>query len=187
MKNKITKIKSVEESMKPSLVPAHLNNTDGMTKTELQKVVKDFILPLSDPTKYKEMIKASMPELVRDIDNRETAGQAMMQSGQEFLLAVVETLKKFHDFSDPEISKFLKSLQGNLTVVEKIEEGGLSMLSDHSMGRVVQMVKEMGIDKILKDIAEIRYRKESTWKSGLEYPNVLENSKIARKLQKPGK
>lgn len=169
-------------------IPAQFKDKEAfkkMPKAELVKIIEDFVMPMSDPAKYKEMVKASVPELVKDMDDKEIMGQSMMQSGEEFLLAVVETLRKYNGFTDEKLSKFLKDLQGNLTVVEKIEEGGLSMLSDHSMRHIVDMVHELGFSEMLKRIAQTRYQKERTWKSGLEYPNVLEGSKIERKLQKP--
>jgi uncharacterized protein YPO0396 len=158
---------------------------EKMTKKELVKVVKDTLLPLTDPEKYKELVKSQLPELVRDLNSKEDMSTAMMQSMQEAMLVIVETLKKNHSFSDSEIQAFLKNVQGNVKVVKAIEEGGLSMLSDHSMKHIVNMVNETGIDQMLTKIAETRFDKESTWRTGMEHPNYLEGSKIERKLQKP--
>lgn len=169
-------------------IPAQLKDAEAlkkMSKKELLKIVEDFVMPMSQPEKYKEMVKASIPDLVKDMDNKEVMGQAMAQSGQEMMLAVVETLRKYNAFTEEDIKKFLKDLTRNLTVVEKIEEGGLSMLSDHSMRHIVDMVHELGVPEMLKRIAETRYNKETTWKTGLEHANYLEGSKIERKLQKP--
>lgn len=160
-------------------------NFENLSKKELITTIKEILLPLTNPDEYKKIVQNSLPDLVKDLDNREIAGTAMQQASEEMLLAIVETLKKFNNFNDEDIKQFLKDLQGNLTVVEKIEEGGLSMLSDHSMSQVIQMVKELGADKVLMDIAEIRYQKEKTWKTGLEYSNRLEGSKIERQIQKP--
>lgn len=165
--------------------PIFLPNIDKMSKKELVKAVKEFMLPMSDPTKYKEMVKSNMPELVKQLDDKETMGTAMQQSSQEIMLAIVETLKKYHNFTDEKIAVFLKDLKGNITVVKELEEGGLSMLSDHSMKHIVEMVAESGVDEVMRKIAEVRYKKESMWKSGLEHPNVLEGSNIERRLQKP--
>lgn len=166
--------------------PKEIATTDfkKLSKKELLQFAEDFMLPFSHPDKYKELVKSRMPDLVKDLDNREIAGTAMAQSAQEMMLAIVETLKLYNGFTDGQIDQFLKDLKGNITVVEKIEEGGLSMLSDHSMKQIVQMVKETGVEAILQKIADVRYRKESMWKSGLEHPNILEGSKIEKRIQK---
>lgn len=169
-------------------IPIQLKDPEAlrkMSKKELVKLVEDFIMPLSQPEKYKEMVRASVPDLVKDMDTKEVMGTAMAQSSQEMLLAIVETLKKYSNFTEEDIKKFLKDLSGNLTVVEKIEEGGLSMLSDHSMRHIVAMVHELGLPEMLKRITETRYNKERTWKSGLEHANYLEGSELERNLQKP--
>lgn len=171
------------------LQPKDLAKTDfnKLSKQELVKIAEDFMLPLSNPDKYKAMVEEALPELVKKTEDREIRSTTIMQMSEEYTLAVVETLKLFYGFSDEKISEFLKDLVGNMHVVKEIEEGGLSMLSDHSMKRVVQMVKELGVTKVLDNIAEIRYKKERMWKSGLEHPQVLEGSSISRRLQKPGK
>lgn len=181
-----TVIKTITK-VDPNKIVTQFSNVDKMSKKELVKAVQDFILPLSDPTKYKAMIKSAMPDLVKNLDDREVAGQAIMQSGQEFLLVILETLKQSFDFTDAQVNQLIKEVQGALTVATKVEEGGLSLLSDHSMKRIVQMIKEVGVDKMLKNIAEIRYQKETMWKAGLEHPQILEGSNIAKRLQKPGK
>lgn len=170
-------------------VPAMIKDMDlkKMTKEQLVDVVEKFVMPMANPAAYKEMVKSSMPDLVKELDNKETMGQAMMQSGEEFMLAVAETLRKYNNFTDGQISQFLRDLQGNLSVVEKIEEGGLSMLSDNSMKHIVNMVKSEGVEKVLANIAKIRYEKERMWRSNLEHPQALQGSSIERQLQKPGK
>jgi len=54
------------------------------------------------------MVKASVPDLVKEMDNKETLGQAMMQSSEEMMLAVVETLRKYNNFTDGNSPNFLK-------------------------------------------------------------------------------
>jgi hypothetical protein len=156
-----------------------------LSKKELVKIAEDFIMPFSNPTKYKQLVESQFPELVKKMDDHETRATSVMQMSQEMLLACVETLKLFHGFTETQLKKFITDLTGNLTVVKEIEEGGLSILSEHSMQTVVQMVKEVGVDKMLQKIAEIRYQKERTWKSGLEHPRVLEGSSVERRIQKP--
>lgn len=181
MSNKLTKTNPSQAIL------SKLEAVDKMTKTELQTVVKEFMLPLTEPAKYKEIVKSSMPELVQQLDNKEDLTTAMAETGQEMMLAVAETLRKYHNFSDSELTLFLKNLRDNLHIVQEIEAGGLSMLSDHSMRHIVDMVDEVGINNLLQKIAEIRYQKEHTWRNGLEHPNYLEGSKLERKLQKPRK
>lgn len=179
-----TLIKQRPETLAPSLATTDFKS---MSKPELVKLAEDFILPFSNPEKYKDLIKSSMPEFVKELDDREFSGTAMQEAGQEMMLVIVETLKQSFGFKDSQIKQLLTELGGTLSVAEKVEEGGLSLLSDHSMKRIVQMVKELGVDKVLKNIADIRYQKEKTWASGLEHPQVLEGSNIAKRLQKPGR
>lgn len=169
-------------------IPVPINNPEAfkkMSKKELLKIVEDFVMPMSDPAKYRELVKASVPELVKEMDDKEIMGTAMAQSSQEMLLAIVETLRKYSGFTEVQIKKFLQDLQGNLTVVEKIEEGGLSMLSDHSMRHIVDMVEKLGVPEMVKRISQIRYEKEKSWRVGVDTPNYLEGSKLERKMQKP--
>lgn len=168
-------------------VQTALGDIDGMSKKDLVKLVKDNILPLTDPEKYKEMVRSSQPEFVREMNSSEDLGTSAMQAAQEMMLAIVETLKINHHFSDEMTKKFLKNLQGNMKVVEKVEENGLSMLSDNSMKHIIEMTTNLGVAEMVGEIAKIRYQKEQTWRTGLEYPNHLEGSKIERQLQKPRK
>ena len=170
-----------------NLEPKSLAKTDfkKLSKKELVKMAEDFMLPLSDPKKYQELVRSAMPEFVKEVEGKEFLGTGILESGQEFTLAVVETLKKFNNFTDEDIKKFLKDLQGNMRVVSEIEAGGLSILSDHSMSQLVTMVKEVGVEKMLQKIAEIRAQKQRMWSSGLEHPRVLEGSNIEKQIQKP--
>lgn len=166
--------------------PKQIANTDlkKLSKKELLQFAEDFMLPFTHPDKYQELVRGAMPEFSKEVTNAETKGTSILQTGQEMMLAIVETLKLYNNFTDLEISQFLKDLRGNMHVVEKVEEAGLSMLSDHSMKQVVQMVKETGVEKILDKIAKIRYEKERMWASGIEHPNVLEGSGFERRIQK---
>ncbi len=170
-------------------VPEQISKMDfqKMSKKQLVNAMEQFVMPMANPEKYKELVKASVPALVKEMDTKEDLGTAMKQASQEMMLAVVETLRKYNNFTDGQISQFLLDLRGNLNVVEKVEEAGLSMLSDHSMRHIVDMVHETGVDKMLAKIAETRFKKEQTWRTGLEYPNYLEGSRMERKLQKPRK
>lgn len=170
------------------LQPKDLATTDfkKLSKDELVKIAEDFMLPFSNPDKYKELIQSNMPEFVKKMEDRELMGTGVMEAGQEMILVIVETLKQTFGFTDLQISKLLREIGGIMSVAEKVEDGGLSLLSDHSMKRIVQMTKEVGVDKMLRNIAEIRYQKEKMWASGLEHPQVLEGSSISKRLQKPG-
>lgn len=172
----------------PTVIPDTIKNIEQikkMSKLQLVDMIEKFILPMSDPEKYKELVKSSMPELVAKIEDKETMVTSMQQSATEMVYAVAETLKKYNGFTDDQVHLFLKHLQENLTVVEKIEEGGLSMLSDHSMKHIVEMVSQLGFDEVMTRIAKTRYQKETMWKSGIDQPNYLEGSKIEKQLQKP--
>lgn len=150
-------------------------------------MAEDFMMPFSEPKKYQALVRDAMPEFVKEIDDKEFIGTGILESGQEMILAIVETLKKFNNFTDEDIKKFLRDLQGNMHVVKEIEEGGLSILSDHSMSQVVQMVKETGVEKMLQKIAEVRAQKQKMWGKGIEHPRVLEGSNIEKRIQKSGK
>lgn len=176
MKKELTKIN-----------PKELAKTDfqKLSKKELIKIAEDFMMPFSQPDKYQELVRSAMPKFVQEVEGKEFIGTGILESGQEYTLAIVETLKKFNNFTDQQIKKFLKDLQGNMHVVKEVEEGGLSILSDHSMSQLVQMVKEVGVEKMLQKIAEIRVGKQKMWASGIEHPRVLEGSNLERQIQKP--
>lgn len=184
-KTKVVKITNPSELPTIPVEMQKLEDIKKLPKAELVKMVENFVLPLTDPEKYKEMVKSKMPELVQQMDNKEDVGTAMFESAQEMMLAVSETLRKYHGFDDDAIRAFMRNLKSNLTVVEKIEDGGLSMLSDHSMRQVVDMVEEFGVGKILQRIAQTRYKKGQAWRLGEEVQNQLEGSKVEKQLQKP--
>ena len=145
-----------------------------LPKAELVRMMEAALLPLQDPEKYKELVKASMPEFVQEVENKEDAGTAMYEAGQEMMLVVFDCLRRYHDWDDEKLKKLNRELTDVLTGVKEFEDNGLSMLSIHSVGIVGDNVEELGIAGLLKKIAEVRLQKSQMAKSGIEMPKISE-------------
>lgn len=180
MKKEVTKLTPADQ------IKA-MGDVKKMSKAQLVKAVENFVLPLADPAKYREMIKGAMPDFVKEMDKKEDAGTVVAQSGQEMLLAFYEALERYFGFTYEMIKDLNKKMANDLKVTERLEDGGLSILSMHSMKHIGDLIQEEGVDKVLAAIAETRFKKEQTWRTGLEHPNYLEGSKIAKRLTKQRK
>lgn len=166
-------------------LPELAKQFESMNKEQLLQVVRAHLLPIADPEKYKETIRGLMPEFVKEMDTKEDIAASVFDASQEFLLVVIDCLKRYHSWSDLEIKKLHKELVDVLTGVKEFEKSGLSILSPHSVGVVGDKVQDLGINKLLAEIAETRFVQAKMYKAGLQVPNQLEGSKLDRALQKP--
>lgn len=157
----------------------------GMSKEQLLEVVNAHLLPFVDPEKYKELIRANMPDFVKEMDTKEALAASAFQTNQEFLLVIIDCLKRYHGWSDIEIKKLHGEIVDVLTGVKEFEDSGLSILSPHSVAVVGDKVQEIGVTKLLAEIRRIRYGKNEINRIGMLIPNELEGSKLDKALQKP--
>ena len=67
---------------------------ENLSKEELVKVIQDSLMPLNDPEQYKELVRASIPEFVKEIETKEDVGTAMFKSAQEMNLVFIDVLKR---------------------------------------------------------------------------------------------
>lgn len=104
--------------------------------------------------KPEENLIAGTPAWVANVED---VGTAMMQAGQEMMLAVDDVLIRYFKMTDSDIKKFHQKLIPILKGVEEYEEQGLSMLSPHDIS-------------IVGDIAQHRFIKERSSRIGLETP-----------------
>ena len=143
---------------------------ENLSKEELVKVIQDSLMPLNDPEQYKELVRASIPEFVKEIETKEDVGTAMFKSAQEMNLVFVDVLKRYYGFRSEQITALLAHVQDLLQGVEELEEGNLNILSAHSMNRVGDIVEDIGIDGLMAKLAETRFRKERANRTGEDLP-----------------
>lgn len=82
----------------------------------------------------KENLPAWIPE-------KENTATAMMQTGQEFLIAVEEILRTKFNFTEADEIKLEKGLKKLLPVLHTMELKGLSILSPRDMATVGQIAE----------------------------------------------
>ena len=167
-----------------SLIPKTVATVDldKLSKQQLVKMVRDSILPMTNPEKYKEIIKAQLPDLVKEMDNKEDMATSIFETGQEMMLVIFDCLRRYHKFGDLELKQLNKELTDVLTGVKEFETAGLSMLSPHSVGIVGDNVEELGIGGLLQKIAEQRYIKAKMSKARLELPKMVDEKPFTKQL-----
>lgn len=163
-----------------SLDPDKLNE---LSKKELLKVVKDAILPISNPEKYKQIVKAAMPDLVKEMDTKEDMASSIMESSQEMMMVIFDCLRRYHGWNDKDLKQLNKEITDVLTGVKEFEDAGLSMLSPHSVKIVGDNVQELGISGLLGKIAEVRYQKTRMIKAGIEVPKLVDEKPFVKQLK----
>lgn len=104
------------------------------------------------------------------MQNVESVGTAMLQTGQEFLLAIEQVLMDHFGFTEEDLKKFHKELEYILVVARQAEGMGLSAIGPRTMRAVA-------------DIAEIRKQRELASKSGISLPQPSKEE-IIKKLIK---
>lgn len=96
-------------------------------------------------------VKANLPAWIPEKENIATA---MMQTGQEFLIAVEEILRTKFNFTEQDEIKLEKGLKKLLPVLHTMELKGLSVLSPRDMATVGQIAqsrrKRLEFDKQFK-------------------------------------
>lgn len=131
----------------------------------------------------KLAVEKSMPQWVAKINNKEDMANAMMATGQEFLLVVEDVLIRYFEFDEKKIAKFHEQLKPILMGVKEFEKHGLSVMSVDAVGKVGDMVDEKGIVDLLAEMADIRFKKEKLDRAGMEYPTMIGATPYIRKLK----
>lgn len=154
-------------------------------KLELAKLEEapTEMIPLTDPEKYKEMVKQAMPEFVREMDQKEDLGTATFEAASEFWMATVDSLRRYHNWSDEEIHQLHRELTDVLTGVKEFEDAGLSMLSLNSIKVVGDNVEGLGIKGLLSKIADLRYQKSRMIRAGMDTAKELDEKDFTKKLK----
>lgn len=141
-----------------------------------------------DIEQFKSLVKASMPEFVAEVENKEDLANAMYASTQEMWLAIGDVLIRHHGWKEDELKKFQKHLKEMLTGMAEFERHGLNILSPHSAEIVGDVIQEQGIGGLLANIAETRYRKEKLDRIGMDYPVMIEGAQpFLKKLKQKNK
>ncbi len=106
-------------------------------------------------TKSKEL--ALSPEHIKAIAKTEQVGTAMMETSQEFLIAIEEVLQREFHFDEDQLRHLEGKLSHMLITLADVERKGLSVLSMHDMRSV-------------GEIAQIREKRLEEKKTGIALP-----------------
>jgi hypothetical protein len=161
-----------------------------MKKKTKALAVQESTLPALDPKKieqFKLMVRQNMPEFVAELENKEDLANSTYAMAQEMLLAVMDTLRRYHGFQEQDLKNFHQELEDILKGMKEFETHGLSLLSQHSIGIVGEKVEQSGISGLLSEIAQTRLSKEKMARAGLEYPISLQATPFLRKLKEKNK
>lgn len=160
----------------------------AMPQTQMSpEVKKSYELLANNPDKFKELVRKSMPEFVAEMSNKEDMGNAMFEAGQEFLLVVLDTLRRYHNFDEGDLKEFRTHLTDVLTGVKEFETAGLNMTGIYTTGVLGDKIEKVGIAGLLAEIAEARYHKEKLGKIGMEMPLLPEAEPMLKELRKRNK
>ena len=117
------------------------------------------------PTVKKEL----SPAHVAAITNTERAGTALLQAGQQLVLAVEEVLKTEFQFTQDQLQHFEKQLTKMMETLSYIEEQGMTVQTIDTMRQV---------SAISAHIADIRKKRFDIMESGLLTPSKGDIKKI---------
>lgn len=157
--------------------------TKEKQSTEISVPTKSSALTV-EQERIKSAITANMPEFVKGLETKEDLGNAMYAASQEMMLATIDVLVRYHEFSDDEVKKFTQELKDILTGTKEFEKTGLSILSGHSMATVGDKVQETGIEGLMMELATVRHQKERMTRAGIESPLLTEATPFIKQLKK---
>lgn len=100
---------------------------------------------------------ALSPEHIKAIAKTEQVGTAMMETSQEFLIAIEEVLQREFNFDEEQLRHLEGKLSHMLVTLADVERKGLSVLSMHDMRSV-------------GEIAQIREKRLQEKTSGVVLP-----------------
>ena len=135
-------------------------------------------------TLFKNSIMERMPEFVQKVETKEDLGNAMYETGQEFLLVIDDVLERYYNFTPEKIKAFHADIQDILKGVKEFEKAGLNILSVDSTRTVGEMHENGELFDALKELAQIRNTKNRMARTGLEYPFLPEAKAFIKKLKK---
>lgn len=101
-------------------------------------------------------------EHIKSIEQTERTGTAMMETGQELLLAVEEVLQREFHFDEEQLRHLEGKVQHMLVSLAELERKGLSILSMHDMRSV-------------GEIAEIREQRLREKQTGVLLPKNVKD------------
>lgn len=153
---------------------------EKLSKAQLIQMVQDAVLPLTDPEKYKELIRKTLPDFAKEVETAEIRGTATFEASQEMMLVVFDCLRRYHHFRDADLTQLNKELTDVLRGVKEFETEGLSMLSMNSIQIVGDNVEDLTINGLLEKIAKVRMKKAEMDKTGLKYPKIAEKPFLGR-------
>ena len=153
------------------------------TKNEISPMIMDK----EKIEKFKRLVNETMPEFVKELNNKEDLSNAMFATSQEMLVAIDDVLLRYFSFTEDEIKKFHSYLKDILQGVREFEDHGLNLTSPHSMDIVGEKIQEVGISNLLMEIAKIRLKKEKIGRAGLEYPIALQATPFIKKMRDKNK
>lgn len=152
----------------------------ALSKKELLKVMEESLLPFNSPEKYKERVRSLMPAFAKEVETIEDRGTAVFEAGEEYHMVVLDCLRRYHHFTEPQIKQLHREITDVLRGVKAFETEGLSMLSPHSVEIVGDNIEDLGIGGLLDKIAQVRIHKTNMGKAGLEWDKLPEKPFVKR-------
>ena len=159
------------------------DNLNKLSKPELIKLINQSIMPITEPEKYKEMVKKALPEFVKEMDTKESLGTSVMEANQEMMLVIADCLRRYHNFKDSDITSLHNEITDVLLGVKEYEDSGLSMLTPHTIRQVGDQVEMIGPEHLVAEIAKIRSKKNMMLISGQDYQAITLGEIPLKKLQ----
>lgn len=163
---------------------ASMKDFEKMSKEQLLEVVQTTLLPLTSPDKYKELVRSQMPEFVKELDKLEDTTTSVWQTTQEFMLILMDCLRRYHGWNEAQMKQLQRELTDVLTGAKEFEDQGLTFLSIHDTQMLGEKVEDLGIAGLMKQIAEIKHKKNMMAKIGMEPPVQVGASQMAKELSK---
>lgn len=155
-----------------------------LSKKELIHMAETFMMPFAQPDKYKELVRASNPKWVAGWEKIEDTSKSVYESTQEFQLILADCLRRYHGWNEAQILQLHRELTDVLTGAKEFEDQGLTFLSVHDSQMLGEKVEELGIAGLMKQIYEIKHKKNSMSKMGMEPPVQVGASKMAKEMSK---
>lgn len=109
-------------------------------------------------------------EQIKELTSVKNVGEAMLQTGQEFLLVVEQVLMDSFGFSEKDLIKFHDEVQHIMTVVREAEGLGMNAVGIRTV-------------RMLSEIAEIRKRRAEIEQTKILLPQKSTKEIVTKLLQ----